>query len=92
MKTKHWSEELCDNYRNLNFKYCIRDRRGIGDCLHAGVNSVKEIYDFLEKRYPGILQDKPRIGFSPNKDFSSFLIMNHTEDGKYWVIGHLDIL
>lgn len=88
-RNKHWTHVTADEYRSLGFKYAVFDRRSKGDGHHVGINTLDEMYLFLNKAYgtTEYTDDKCRIVLSPSED--GFRIMKYPVDGAFWVIGKI---
>lgn len=85
---EHWTETIAKEYAKQGYKYSIFDRRSKDDGYHQGINSLMEMYEFLDKAYPKMnsSSDKTRIALKPDFD-DIFYIMYYDNDGKYWVKG-----
>jgi len=49
---EHWTKILAKEYKKQGYKYSIFDRRSKDDGCHQGINSLMEMYEFLDKAYP----------------------------------------
>ena len=91
---RHWTHILADEYKEEGFRYAIFDRRSKGDGHHQGINSLEEMYAFLDKAYQTtkFSDNKPRVGLSPVHGVDEFMIMWHPENGTFWVRGRIMVL
>ena len=88
---EHWTETIAKEYAKQGYKYSIFDRRSKGDGYHQGINSLMEMYAFLDKAYAQLnswTSNKTRIALKPDSD-DKFYIIYYDENGKYWVKGKI---
>ena len=90
---KHWTHILADEYKEEGFKYAIFDRRSKGDGHHQGINSLEEMYAFLDKAYhtTKFSDAKTRVALRPSYN-NEFYIMWYPKDGTFWVRGRIVVL